>query len=84
MIPTRAGFIALVSPQHQLEGEVPEWALRGECPFDCRDDVQEREYSADFEDLLDDRRSPQHDRELAIKFAACSLASISTGSLTSR
>ena len=43
-------------------------ALRGECPFDSRDDVQERDYPGNLEDPFDDRRSPKHDIELAIEF----------------
>ena len=39
-----------------------------ECPFDSRDDVQERDYPGNLEDPFDDRRSPQHDIELAIEF----------------
>ena len=46
-----------------------ESALRGECPFDSRDDVQERDYPGNLEDPFDDRRSPQHDIELAIEFS---------------
>ena len=45
-----------------------ESALRGECPFDSRDDVQERDYPGNLEDPFDDRRSPKHDIELAIEF----------------
>jgi len=41
---------------------------RKKCPFDTRDDVQERDYPRNLEDPFDDRRSPQHDTELAIEF----------------
>jgi hypothetical protein len=42
--------------------------LRGECPVDSRDDVQERDDPSNLEDPFDDRCSPQHDIELAIEF----------------
>ena len=45
-----------------------ESALRSECPFDSRDDVQERDYPADLEDPFGDRHTPQHDIELATEF----------------
>jgi hypothetical protein len=44
-----------------------ESALRDECPFDSRDDVQVRDYPGNLEDPFDDRRSPKHDIELAIE-----------------
>ena len=45
-----------------------ESVLRGECPFDSRDDVQQRDYSGDLEDPFGDRHTPQHDIELATEF----------------
>ena len=42
--------------------------LHGECPFDSRDDVQERNDPGNREDPFNDRCSPQHDIELAIEF----------------
>ena len=45
-----------------------ESVLRRECPFDSRDDVQERNDPGNLEDPFDDRCSPQHDIELAIEF----------------
>jgi len=45
-----------------------ESALRSECLFDSRDDVQERDYPANLEDPFGDRHTPQHDIELATEF----------------
>jgi hypothetical protein len=45
-----------------------ESVLRGECPFDSRDDVQERDYPGNLEDPFGDRHTPQHDIELATEF----------------
>ena len=47
---------------------VPSRLLPGECPFDSRDDVQERENAANLEGPFDKRRSPQHHAELAAEF----------------
>jgi hypothetical protein len=45
-----------------------ESVLRGECPFDSRDDVQQRDYPGNLEDPFGDRHTPQHDIELATEF----------------
>ena len=45
-----------------------ESVLRSECPFDSRDDVQERDYPGNLEDPFGDRHTPQHDIELATEF----------------
>jgi hypothetical protein len=45
-----------------------ESVLSGECPFDSRDDVQERDYPGNLEDPFGDRHTPQHDIELATEF----------------
>jgi hypothetical protein len=46
-----------------------ESALRGECPFDSRDDVQKRDYPGNLEDPFDDRRTRKHGIELATEFS---------------
>jgi hypothetical protein len=45
-----------------------ESVLTGECPFDSRDDVQERDYPGNLEDSFGDRHTPQYDIELATEF----------------
>ena len=56
------------SPWVAESDDFAESALRGECPFDSRDNVQVRDYPGNLEDPFDDRRSPKHDIELAIEF----------------
>ena len=58
----------IVEADRVTSGEVRSAALRGKCPFDSRDDVQERDYPGNLEDPFYGRRSPQHDIELAIEF----------------
>ena len=58
----RGGFLRLADSD---DGAVA--VLRGECLFDSRDYVQERNNPSNLEDPFDDRRSPQHDIELPIE-----------------
>jgi len=61
------GQRAGMSPDQQWR--VPLFGARvRECPFDSRDDVQERDYPSNLEDPFGDRHAPQYDIELATEF----------------
>ena len=67
-VPAGTTRARLASRRGSLSRLVTRRGQRIKSSFDCRNDIQEREYAAHFKDLFDDRRSAEHDAERAIKF----------------